>query len=129
MERTPEQKRSRTGPNTGLARRRSATRFEGLANLGNLFIRSSESPPAFGVGERETNVEQHSTSTAKFSDRRSDGPQRGRCPRQLHGASGSGFGHPGRLERTGVLAGDKGRDIGFHRQDRSTPKSGALENR
>src|SRR5437867_4367007 len=78
MERTPEQKRSRTGPNTGLARRRSATRFEGLANLGNLFIRSSESPPAFGVGERETNVEQHSTSTATFFDRCFDGTQRGR---------------------------------------------------
>src|SRR5947199_5241260 len=108
MERTPEQKRSRTGPNTGLARRRSATRFEGLANLGNLFIRSSESPPAFGVGERETNVEQHSTSTAKFFDRCSDGTQRGRCPRQLHGASGSAFGRPGGPERTAVLAGHDG---------------------
>src|SRR5947199_118957 len=83
----------------------------------------------FRVGERETDVEQHSTSTAKFSDRRSDGPQRGRCPRQLHGASGSGFGRPGGSERTGVLAGDNGCDTDFNRQDRSTPESGALEDR
>src|SRR5438093_1882267 len=129
MERTPEQRRSRTAPNTGLGQGRSATGSKASVIWG-IYLYARENPrPLFRVGERETDVEQHSTSTAKFSDRRSDGPQRGRCPRQLHGASGSGFGRPGGSERTGVRAGDDGCDTAFSGQNRSTPQASALEDR
>src|SRR6058998_4280707 len=129
MEDTSKRRGSKRAPNTALGRGRLVAGSRASVIWG-IYLYARENPrPLFRVGERETDVEQHSTSTAKFSDRRSDGPQRGRCPRQLHGASGSGFGRPGGSERTGVLAGDNGCDTDFNRQDRSTPESGALEDR
>src|SRR3989475_10871426 len=129
MERTPEQRRSRTAPNTGLGQGRSATGSKASVIWG-IYLYARENPrPLFRVGERETNVDQHSTSTAKFSDRRSDGPQRGRCPGRRHGASGSGFGRPGRSEFTRAFAGDNSRGSDFYGQDRPTAESGALEDR
>jgi len=60
-------------------------RAERLSNLGNLFIRSNESPEAFGVGERESNVEYHRSQSAKLSDRWRDGS--GRHPRSRDGGT------------------------------------------
>src|SRR5437867_12855312 len=129
MEDTSKRRGSKRAPNTALGRGRLVAGSRASVIWG-IYLYARENPRTlFRVGERETNVEQHSTSTAKFSDRRSDGPQRGRCPRRRHGASASGFGRPCRSEFTRAFAGDNSRGYDFYGQDRPTAESGALEER